>query len=257
MVIGLSFRLRLLFQVGAAVLLCLLPVRRAAADDTVILKAGSTVTGQVTGVSDGQLTISTRTPNGGTAQLTFYLADIRSIEMAPPAAVAQLKDASPAQVIATLQPIVKEYAGLPADWVVDAMGQLADAYDTSGQSDRAAAAYAEINQFYPDSPYQNEAVAGTAKLDLQQGKIDAALALLRPLVDKANQDLAPSPAEGRLYANVFLVYGQALQAQKHFSQALEAYLTVKTMFYQNPALADRADQLAKALQAQNPGVGVD
>jgi hypothetical protein len=80
---------------------------------------------------------------------------------------------------------------------------------------------------------------------------------LQPIIDQANQDLAPSQSEGGLYATAFLVYGQALEAQKKLEQALEAYLTVKTMFYQNPALADQADQMAKKLRDQNPGLGVE
>jgi tetratricopeptide (TPR) repeat protein len=231
---------------------------RGAAEDQIQLKSGSIVHGQITGLSGGQLTVKGHTPSGSPMQSSVYVTDIQSITMAPPAAMAELKeDASPATVIATLTPLVQEYAGLHIDWVVDAMGQLADAYESANQSDRAAAIYAQINQLYPGSPYQNAAAAGTAQLDLQQGKVDEALALLQPLVDKANQDLAPAPAEGRFYARTFLVYGQALQAQKQYAKALEAYLTVKTMFYQNPALVAQAAQLAASLRQQNPGVSVD
>ena len=79
---------------------------------------------------------------------------------------------------------------------------------------------------------------------------------MQPIIDAANKDLAPSQSDGGLYATAFMVYGQALEAQKKLDQALEAYLTVKTMFYQNPTLADQADQLAKKLRDQNPGLGV-
>jgi tetratricopeptide (TPR) repeat protein len=213
---------------------------------------GTTVDGDITGVSSGQVEINIA---GGKS--VVYLSDIQTVNMAPPAAMTQLKDATPATVIATLDPLVKQYAGLPTDWVLDAMGQLADAYDTQGQADKSGQVYAQINQLYPNSPYQKEAVVGAAKLALKQGKIAEALAAVKPIVDQANQNVAPSPAEGRLFAGAFLVYGQALQAQKEYPQALEAFLTVKTMFYQNPVLVAQADQLAEALRAQNPGVAVD
>jgi tetratricopeptide (TPR) repeat protein len=187
----------------------------------------------------------------------LYLSDIQAVDMAPPAAVTQSKKAAPAEKISLLEPVLKVYAGLPADWVLDAMGDLADAYDAQGQGQKSAAVYAQINQLYPNSPYQKEALVGEAKTDLQAGKIDDALATIKPLIDQANQNIAPSPADGRLFASAFLVYGQALQQQKQYAQALEAFLTVKTMFYQSPALVDQADQLAQALQKQNPDVSVD
>ena len=224
----------------------------ALSDDQIVLKSGSTVTGKITGIANGQVAV-----NQGAGKTVVYLSDIRSVDMAPPAVVAQSKKAAPAEKVGLLGPVLKVYAGLPADWVLDAMGDLADAYDAQGQGEKSAAVYAQINQLYPNSPYQKEAVVGAAKTDLQAGKIDDALSKIKPLIDQANQDIAPSPADGRLFASAFLVYGQALQQQKQYAQALEAFLTVKTMFYQSPTLVDQADQLAQALQKQNPDVSVD
>jgi tetratricopeptide (TPR) repeat protein len=152
---------------------------------------------------------------------------------------------------------VKEYAGLNTQWVIDGMARLADAYENSNQDAQAVAIYSQMNELYPNSPHQNEAAAGLAQLDLQQGKVNDALAKLQPIIDKASQDLAPSPVDARSYARAFLVYGQALQQEKEYAKALEAYLTVKTMFYQNPALVAQAEQLASTLRQQNPGIGVD
>jgi tetratricopeptide (TPR) repeat protein len=257
MVIG-SRRSQILYLTGLATSLFLALGVSAAADDQIRLKSGNTITGQITGVSDNQILVTIPSATGNPVQSVVYLSDVQSVQMATPAAMAGLKpDATPATVIAALSPLVKEYAGLKTNWVVDAMAQLADAYDNSNQDGQAVAIYAQINQLYPDSPYQNAAAAGLAQLDLQQGKVDDAMAKLQPIIDKASADLAPSPEEGRSYARAFLVYGQALQQQKEYSKALEAYLTVKTMFYQNPALVAQADQLASALRQQNPDLGVD
>ena len=226
--------------------------------DQIVEKNGTTVNGQITGVTADQVSYTTQTTNGGTASSVIYLSDVQSISMPTPDAVTQLKNAPPATVIATLEPLLKQYAGLPADWVVDAMARLADAYETQGQSEMASGMYAKINELYPDNTsYQNEASAGMAKALLKEGKIPDALALVKPIVDKANQNLAPSASEAHGYAAAFLVYGQALEAQKQYGQALEAYLTVKTMFYQNPALVDQAEQLTKNLRTEAPGVSVD
>jgi tetratricopeptide (TPR) repeat protein len=222
------------------------------AQDVITKKDGTFVNGQITGVSGGQVQIST-----GNARFIVYLSDVQSVAMDPPAAVAMLKGATPFTVVATLSPLVKQYAGLPAHWLVDAMSQLAEAYAAQGKADLATATYAEINQLYPGSIYQSEATAGLAKLDLKAGKLVEALAMIKPVIDKANQNIAPSPDEGQIYANAFLVYGQILQQQKQDAQALEAYLTVKTMFYQNPTLVAQAEQLAQVLRQQDPSASVD
>jgi tetratricopeptide (TPR) repeat protein len=232
---------------------------RLVADDQIIKNDGNVVNGQIVGVSDGQVTIESHSSNGGIAKFPITISDIKSIIMAVPADVtkAEVHGVAPAEVIAALEPQVKQFAGLPADWVVEAMAALGDAYAAGGQSDRALAIYNQISQLYPGSAYENVAAAGKAKLNLKAGKIDEALAAVQPIVDQANKDIAPSPSVGALYANAFLVYGQVLEAQKKPQQALEAYLTVKTMFYQNPNLVDQADQLARNLRDQNPGLGIE
>jgi tetratricopeptide (TPR) repeat protein len=212
--------------------------------DQIVKTDGTAIDGQITGVSDGQVGIRI-----GTGSSIVYLSDIKSVTMDTPAAMTGLKNPTPAQTIAALEPLVKQYAGLPADWVPDAMSQLADAYDAQGQGDKSSQIYAQMKPPYP--------ALGQAKHALKEGHVDEALAAVKPIIDDANKNVAPSPSEGRLFAKAFLVYGQALEAQKQFPQALEAYLTVKTMFYQSPALVTQADQLAQALRAQNPGLAVD
>jgi len=257
MAIGFSSPYHSLGTAGLIALVLGFSSLQSMADDQITKKDGTQITGQIVSVSGGQVMVSIHSPNGGIAKLPYDLDKIQSVTMAPPAGVAAVHDAAPAAVIAGLEPLVKQYAGLPTDWVVEAMGQLAEAYNAQGQADRAVDLYNQIDTLYPGSKYHAEAAAGKALLSLKQGKIEEALAEVQPIVDQANKNLAPSPAEGRLYARTFLVYGQILQAQKKLSQALEAYLTVKTMFYQNPAMVEQASQLTGKLRDQNPGLGID
>jgi tetratricopeptide (TPR) repeat protein len=237
----------------AAALAPLLLVR----GDEIAKKDGSVVDGQITGVDGDQAKIESTTASGGRVLLSVYLSDVKSVQMAAPAAIGDLASAAPAQVISTLEPLVNQYAGLPADWVVDAMAKLASAYDAAGQADKSAALLDRIGQLYPGSRYTILAAAGKAKLALGAGRIDEALADVQPLIDAANKDLAPAPDDARAYAGAFLVYGRILEAQNKLPEALEAYLTVKTMLYQNPELAQEADQRAQALRQKNADLGVE
>lgn len=244
------------FLIASAFLLLAL---RSIADDQITKTDGSVIPGTIVGVSDGQVTIKTHDSSGGLAKFPITITDIKSVSMATPADVTkvQAEGVAPSAVIAALEPEVKQFAGLPVDWVVAAMAQLAEAYASQGQADRALAIYNQIIQLYPGSTYENVAKAGQAEMSFKAGKIDEALAAVQPIVDQANKNIAPSPLDGALYAKAFLVYGQVLEAQKKTRQALEAYLTVKTMFYQNPLLVDQADQFAKNLRDQNPGIGIE
>jgi len=240
-----------------AVFVVIFPALRSSAEDQIIMKDGDTISGQIVSVSDDQVMVAIRASNGSVNKIPSRLSDIKTVVMATPAAVTNVQGAAPATVIATLEPQIRQFAGLPADWVVAAMAQLAQAYATEDQGDRAMALYNRIDTLYPGSKYHAQAIAGRAAISLKQGKIGDALTALQPIIDQANQNIAPSPSDGALYASAFLVYGQALEAQKKPQQALEAYLTVKTMFYQNPALAEQADQFARKLREQNPGLGVE
>jgi tetratricopeptide (TPR) repeat protein len=232
---------------------------RGLADDQIVKTDGTAVTGHITSVSDGAVTIQTRTPSGGTAAFPIMISDIKSIAMDPPPAVAQVQapNTPPGDVIHALEGPVNQFAGLPAKWVVDAMARLGDAYSQVGQTDKALEIYNKIGTLYPHSAYINVANASRAQVDVDAGKFDDALQIVQPIVDKANQDLAPSPIDGATYAKAFIVYGRVLQAQKKLPEALEAFLTVKTMFYQNANVVAEADHYAQQLRSQNPGLGVD
>jgi tetratricopeptide (TPR) repeat protein len=233
---------------------------RAVADDQIVKTDGSPpISGTILGVSDGAATVQTQIPGGGVAKFPVMIADIKSITMATPPAVAKVQapNTPPGEVIAALEGPVKQFAGLPVTWVVDAMAQLGDAYSQVGQTDKALEIYNKIGSLYPNSPYTAVADASRAQVDLDAGQVDEALKIVQPIVDKANQDIAPSPIDGATYAKAFIVYGRALEVQKKLPEALEAFLTVKTMFYQNPNLVAEADHYAQDLRAKNPDIGVE
>jgi len=190
--------------------------------------------------------------------LTHPLADIQSVAMATPDAVAKVRGAAPADVIAALEPVIKQYAGLPTDWVVDAMAQLADAYDTAGQAERATATYDQINLLYPNSGYQIQAVAGKARQGLKLGKIDEALPLAADRRSGEQESRSLARAGTALRQCLFGLWPGVGGAKKNRPRHSRLNLTVKTMFYTKiPALVEQAEQLTRNLRDQNPGLGID
>jgi tetratricopeptide (TPR) repeat protein len=259
MVIGFSYRGRGLYARACLLALAALCLTlRGVADDQIVKNNGETVSGRITGVSNGGVMIESKTASGGVAKFPVFLADIKTVTMPTPPEVAKVQAAgtAPGDVIAALETPVKQFAGLKVGWVIDAMAQLGDAYSQVGQTDKALAVYNEIGTLYPGSAYVHIADASKAQLSLEAGKIDDAMKIVQPIVDQANQDIAPSPIDGATYAKAFIVYGRGLMAQKKLPEALEAFLTVKTMFYQNPALVAEAEHYAKDLRDQNKDLGV-
>jgi tetratricopeptide (TPR) repeat protein len=232
---------------------------RLVADDQIVKKNDQVIAGQILSVDDGQVTVQTTDSRGGIAKFPIPVSDIQSVKMATPDAVAKAEASGtpPADVVATLEPEIQKFSSLKTDWVVDAMARLAQAYAAEGKADKARETYGKIDTLYPGSKYHALAVAGTAEMSFKAGHLDEALTAIQPFIDQANADLAPSPEDGATYAKAFLVYGDILSAQKKPQKALEAYLTVKTMYYQNPTLADEAAQRAQGLRDQNPGLGVE
>jgi tetratricopeptide (TPR) repeat protein len=258
MAIGLSNSALKAFTIVMIVLAAMGLTLRGVADDQIVKTNGQVSSGKITKVEDGQLWIEINS-NGSSAKFPIRLTDIKSITMATPDAVAKAEapGTPPATVISTLEPAIAKFAGLNTEWVLDAMGRLAQAYADSGKAAKATEIYNQIDTLYPGSKYHAQAVAGKAEISLKAGKINEALAAVQPVIDEANKDLAPSPEVGAVYARTFLVYGDILVAQKKPQQALEAYLTVSTMLYQDPTLADDATKRAQALRDQNPGLGVE
>jgi hypothetical protein len=256
-VIG-SFLIHRRIQLASLTVLAFLALH-SVAEDRITKTDGSVISGRIAGVSGNQVMFEGHTSSGGVAKFPVSIIEIQSVAMETPAEVtkAEAPGVPPNAVIAALEPQVKQFAGLPTDWVVDAIVQLGDAYAAADQVDRALATYNQISQSYPNSAYEKVATAAKAGLSLKAGKVDEARAMVQPIIDEANKDVAPSPSSGAIYAHAYMVYGQVLEAQKKPQQALEAYLTVKTMYYQNPDLAAQADQRAKNLRDHNPGLSIE
>lgn len=228
----------------------LLAISAMHGQDKIALKTGQEVSGKILEVSDGSVKVSV-----GAGTIPYPLANISKVEMAAPAELDKAKDATtPEQSATLLEPIVKKFKGLPVDWVADAMARLAGDYSQMGKEADSSAMYESMVKLYPGSPYQVRAQAGLAKAAFKAGKYDEVLSSLAPLIAEANKTFSPSQDDGRAYSEAFLIQGQALEKQGKLKEALESYLTVVTVFYQNPVAAKTAQELADSLRKNNPQV---
>jgi tetratricopeptide (TPR) repeat protein len=225
--------------------------KMAWAEDTIFLKNEQQQVGQVVG-ADGVKVILEIAVGSGKGRVPVPISNIQRIQMTIPTEVTSLNKADSSSVITILDPIVKKFKGLPADWVVDAMGTLADAYNATGKTTEAATYYSQIEQLFPGSKYVIKANVGKAKAALTSGNLDEAIKLLDPLIEAANKTAAPSAEEGRLYGEAFLVKGMVLEKKNDFEGALESYLTTVTSFYHHADVVNQAEELAKKLRSQNP-----
>ncbi len=232
-------------------MLTLLSFQAIIAEDTIYLKSDKQQVGTIVGADGANVSVEVAV-GSGKGRIPIPIASIQKIEMVTPSEVLNLNRSDAANVILVLEPLVKKFKGLPADWIVDAMGTLADAYTATGKIADSNSIYAQIEQLFPGSKYLIKANVGKAKGALASGSYDEALKLLDPLIEEANKTAAPSAEEGRLYGEVFLVKGKILEKKNDLEGALESYLTTVTSFYQNVDIVSQAEELAKKLRNQNP-----
>ena len=245
------------FRLAASLALALFLGGEARADDTLTRIDGGTLSGQVTGVRDGQVQIKV-----GEGALALPLTQVKSVDMAAPAALAEAKDPAtkPERVIAITTPLVAAYEGLPAPWVIEAMSLQGNAYAALDQLDKSNATFAELKKLYGESASTGAsalpAKIGLARNALKQGHNDEAAALLQPVIEAARGTLAHSPAENAALGGAFLLYGRVLEAKGDAVGALNAYLTTTALFNRSEAAVAEAKTRADALRAAHPGLTI-
>jgi tetratricopeptide (TPR) repeat protein len=222
------------------------------AQDKIVLRNGEELVGTINEVRDGKVFVKV-----SAGVVPANLVDVVKVEAKMPDQVVRAREYPAEQKISTLGPLVARYKGLPIEWVVEAMSLMAEAYNATGQAAKARTVYEEMLQLYPNSRFEVRAKAGLAGQALDEGKYDEALAMVTPLIQEANKTLLPTAEEGATFGAAFLVRGRALEAQKKSAEALEAYLTTVTIFYQDPSTAKAAQEAAAALRKKVPGLSVE
>ena len=258
------FPLLPLSRFAAAVLVggCLLwscGVAAVRAQDRLDFKNSPPQVGRIVGMNNGNVTIEVTMANGS-GQMSYNLALISRVSMPPPAAfqagLAAFQAGNWDKALADLKPLADQFRGLPTDWAQQTAGLLGDLYVEKKDFAKAEAAYNDYRRCYPEAPGGALRVSvGQARIAYARNNAAQARQQLQGIAQAALKNPAlVTKAEGAAYGQAFYLLGQ-MQEQAHgYPEALEDYLRTVTLFYQDSAVALRAQQSADTLRATHKGL---
>jgi hypothetical protein len=231
----------------------------AQAQDRLYFKDGHTQDGRIASVGAGQVTLAVNTTSGA-GQMAFDLGLIDHIDSPPPPAwqpgIAAFQARDWDKALGGLRPIVDQYRGLPTDWARQASLALGDVYLEKNQLPQAESAYQAFRAAYPGSDALHLAVA-QARLSMARRDEMKAKAQLEQIRDMGLQHPAQvTRADGAVYGQACFQLAQLEERHNEFQAALQDDLRTVTLFYQDGALAARAQQSADAIRAAHPEVSV-
>ena len=202
-----------------------------------------------------QLTI----PGGKTS---VPLAQVARIEAAPPAAYATGISAYNAgnfdKALADLRSFGEAFRGLPTDWEQQTLSALGSIYLDKNDTAKAEAAFNDLRRYYPKAP------GSGLQLSVAQARISFAKnnsAQAKGQLDAIIQAALKSPAEvtradGAAYGQACYLMARLQERDSNFQGALESYLRVVALFYQDATLTTRAQKGADELRAAHKDVSV-
>ena len=253
-----------LFRAASAALLCVgvvmnPPSLRAQEVPARIFLQGNPTPqeGRITGVQGDAIQLIV--PNGKTS---VNLSQVARVEAAAPPAfatgLAAYNAGSYDKALADLRPIGEGFRGLPTDWAQQALAALGSIYLEKNDTVRAEAAFNDYRRYYPNTP-GNKLQLSVAQARIAFAKNNAAQA--RQALEGIVQSALKAPAEvtrgdGAAYGQAFYLLARLQERDNNFQGALENYLRVVTLFYQDAAVTARAQKGADDLRAAHKGLSV-
>lgn len=223
------------------------------AAEELLLRDGRKQEGKILSVSAGTVEMEITLPNGSTGKIGFPVAGIASVNMDQPTSVRAGLAAYDAgdypKALSELRAPSEKYRGLPTEWARRMTAVMGDVYLETKDLARAESAYAEYARAYPGGKGSLRSNVGLARLAAAKGDQARARQLLEPIAKAALEDAAPAEADGAVYGQVFFLLGQAREAEKDYTAALQDYLRTVTLFYQDRAVANAAQKAADALRS--------
>ena len=225
----------------------------ALAQDVVVQKDNQRREGEIVGISDGKLKIKI-----GPAETSIAMNQVASVTKAPPKAyddaVAAWQRGDTQKTLSLLKPLLDSFGGLPTPWAERASAMLGEAYLATDQLPAAEAAFATFKKNYPESASASE--IGLARLAVAKKDFATAKTKLTPIIANAEKVATGGGTGSESYGQAFYLMGLVRENEGAFPEALEAYLTAVTVFYNDQAVVakaqERADSLIKEKQTIVP-----
>lgn len=206
--------------------------------------------GRMTGVQGDAILLTI--PNGKTS---VPLAQVARIEAAAPATYATGIQAFGAgnydKALADLRTFGDAFRGLPTEWEQQTLAALGSIYLEKNDIAKAETAFNDLRRYYPKAP------GGGLQFSVAQARIAFAknnAAQAKPQLDAIIQAALKSPAEvtrtdGAAYGQACYLMARLQEHESNFQGALENYLRVVTLFYQDATVTGRAQKGADELRA--------
>ena len=227
----------------------LLAVTTLFAQDKVIKKDKSVMTGKIVGVAGSSLQVQI-----GAGTIGVPLATVASVVMTVPADFTAGKDAYDTQdyakALAPIQKIVGKFKGLNTAWAQQAAGMLGDIYVSLNKLTEAEAAYQDYQKIYGGEGSAQTDV-GLARISVSKKEFDKAKEKLAPVVAQALKERHPAKAVAGAYSQAFYLMGQIAESQQDYPSALEHYLRTVTLYPADRAAVSGAKERADAIRKEH------
>ena len=225
--------------------------------DRIFLQGNTTPQeGRITGVQGDSILLNLL-PNG---QTSVPLAQVARVEAATPPAftsgISAYNSGSFDKALTDLRPVGDTFRGLPTEWAQQTLAALGSIYLEKNDVAKAEAAFNDYRKYYPNAP------GNKLQLSVAQARIAFAknnLQQARPALESIIQAALKAPAEvtrgdGAAYGQAFYLMARLQERENNYQGALENYLRVVTLFYQDAAVASRAQKSADDLRAAHKGL---
>jgi tetratricopeptide (TPR) repeat protein len=187
----------------------------------------------------------------------YPLQNVESVTMPMPAelskafTVVQAGDA--AKALPVIQGFAQKYRGLPVDWARLASSSVGNLLITTGDLDKADAAFKEFEQLYPGAGGLLTKV-GLARIAVAKKDFTSAKDSLAPIVEEALKQKNVPRENAFAYSQAFYAMGLINESEEKMQDALENYLRTVTIFYHDPSARAGAQQHADELRAKNKDI---
>ena len=213
--------------------------------------------GTITGVQNGSILLTV--PGGSTS---VPLAQVARVDAAAPPTYSSGINAYNAgnydKALSDLRLLGDGFRGLPLDWVQQTLATLGSIYLEKNDVAKAEATFNDYRRFYPNAQ-GNKVQLSVAQARIAFAKNNAPLA--RQALEPITQAALKAPAEvtrgdGAAYGQAFYLLAKLQERENNHQGALENYLRVVTLFYEDAGVAARSQKGADNLRAAHKGLFV-